>query len=65
MRYAVNISVYVYADTDKEAFEKVNEMCRSIDTQDNKPRVDGFYEKGTRTTRDVYGGFLTPRAAAF
>ena len=65
MRYAVNISVYVYADTDKEAFEKVNEMCRSIDTQDNKPRVDGFYEKGTRTTRDVYGGYISHRVAAF
>ena len=65
MRYAVNISVYVYADTDKEAFEKVNEMCRSIDTQDNKPRVDGFYEKGTRTTRDVYGGYISHCVADF
>ena len=56
MRYAINISAYIYADTDEEAFSKANEMCRSIDTEDNKPRVDGFCEKGTRTTRDVYGG---------
>lgn len=65
MRYAINISAYIYADTDEEAFEKANEICRSIDTEDNKPRVDGFCEKGTRTTRDVYGGYISHCVADF
>ncbi len=61
MRYKIELSAYVYADTDEEAFEKVNEMRRAIDTEDNKPQVRELYEliPHFRYTRDVWGDYLS------